>query len=192
MVDGESELAFVASGCGTDRRTFMYNDYVIVGPPDDPAAVAALSSLPEAMVAIGRSSVPFVSRGDDSGTHKRELSLWKAAGIDVGRFAVAHYLEVGGGMGRTLNMANSLGAYTLSDRSTWLSFQNRAQLRIWVENKPPLINPYSVIRVNLACHPHVRHRQALLFADWLTSEPTLKRIEQFKVVGQQLFFPYQQ
>lgn len=188
--DRESELAFVASGCGIDRRTFIYNDYVIVGPSGDPAAVAKAPSLYAAMRSIvqsqGRSV--FISRGDDSGTNKRELSLWKKAGIEVHNLQRSRYLEVGGGMGRTLNMANGMNAYTLTDRATWLSFQNRSQLRVLVENKPPLLNPYSVIRVNPDCHPHVRHRQALLFVDWLTSDSTLDRIEQFKVAGQALFF----
>lgn len=192
--DQESELAFVDSGCGIDRRTFIYNDYVIVGPATDPAAVANAPSVSAAMVAIVQSNDDsvFISRGDNSGTHKRELSLWKKAGIKVQALQRSRYLEIGGGMGRSLNMANSMNAYTLTDRATWLSFQNRSQLRIVVENKPPLFNPYSVIRVSAACHPHVRHRQALLFVEWLTSTPTLHRLQQFKVAGQQLFFPYTQ
>ena len=187
--DVESELEFVRAGHGVGRRTFMYNDYVLVGPVSDAAGAAEAGGIIEALRRISGDAGTFVSRGDDSGTHKKELSLWHEALGDTpsGR---GWYREVGAGMGAALNISNQLGAYTLSDRATWVSFSNRANLKIVVENEPPLNNPYSVIVVNPERHPGVRFEEARIFADWLTSEQGLSRIRDFRVRGQQLFFPY--
>ena len=187
--DEASELEFVRDGYGVDRRTFMYNDYVLVGSVADVSGIKGVGGVVAAFRRIAQSGAPFVSRGDDSGTHKKELSLWRSA-LGTTPAGLGWYREVGRGMGATLNIANELGAYTLSDRSTWVSFNNRANLQIVLENEPPLHNPYSVIVVNPERHPGVRFREARIFADWLTSRRALALIRNFKVRGQQLFFTF--
>ncbi len=184
--DAASELEFVRAGYGVERKTFMYNDYVLVGPI---AAAVEAGGVSETLRRIAQSGATFVSRGDDSGTHKKELSLWYEVlgGAPSGRI---WYREVGAGMGTALNIANELGAYTLADRSTWVSFNNRANLKVIVENEPPLHNPYSVILVNPGRYPGVRFAAARVFSDWLTSERGFVHIRGFKVRGRQLFFPY--
>ena len=186
--DEPSEVEFMRRGYGIRRDTFMFNDYVLVGPVGDAGGVKRAEGVAEALRTVFRTRAVFVSRGDDSGTHKKELFLWRMA---LGKVPVARewYREVGEGMGATLTIANELGAYTLSDRSTWISFNNRANLEIVVENEPPLHNPYSVILVNPAIHPDIRFEQASVFADWLLSEKGLSLIRDFRVRGQQLFFP---
>lgn len=184
--DREAELQFVRDGHGIERRVFMYNDYVLVGPRDDPAQVAGMTSITDALDRIVQTRVKFLSRGDASGTHKKELSLWRQAKRG-GPPAPPHYLEAGQGMGATLNMSNELGAYTLVDRSTWLAFGNRGHLALAVENDPRMLNYYSVILTNPAKHPGVRHAHARRFRDWLLSDG-LEAIRAFRRYGQQLFF----
>ena len=185
--DPESEREFVAAGHGVARVPFMYNDFVVVGPRADPAGARTSSDVLDGMRLIARSRSPFVSRGDDSGTHKKELRLWHAAGIAPG--AAAWYREAGAGMGAVLNLANELPAYTLTDRATWISFDNRGELALLIENQPPLYNPYSVILVNPRRHPTVNHDGAERFAKWLTSPRARALIAAYRVRGVQLFHP---
>lgn len=186
--DEPSELEFVREGYGVSRKTFMFNDYVLVGPVAGAADIVGAVGVVEVLRRIAKSGAIFVSRGDDSGTHKKELSLWRMA-LNVVPSERGWYREVGRGMGAALNIANELNAYTLSDRSTWISFNNRPNLKVIAENDPPLRNPYSVILVNPGRHPGVRFHGARTFADWLTSEKGLSLIRAFRVRGEQLFFP---
>lgn len=185
--DPESEREFVAAGHGVARVPFMYNDFVVVGPRADPAGAGAASDVLDGMRLIARARSPFVSRGDDSGTHKKELRLWRAAGIAPG--GAAWYREAGAGMGTVLNLANELPAYTLTDRATWISFDNRGELTLLIEDQPPLYNPYSVILVNPRRHPAVNHAGAERFAKWLTSPRARALIAAYRVRGVQLFHP---
>ncbi len=184
-----SEERFVSEGYGIDRRDVMYNDFVIVGPRADPAGVGGMTDVVEAFKKIAAARVPFASRGDDSGTHRAERRLWREAGIDASVASGAWYWETGSGMGATLNTAVGMNAYTLSDRATWLSFRNKAELVILVQGDKRLFNQYGVIRVNPARHPHVKAAAAKAFVDWLTSEAGQTAIAGFKVDGQQPFFP---
>ena len=186
--DPESEREFVAAGHGVARVPFMYNDFVVVGPRADAAGLGAAEDVLDGMRLIARSRSPFVSRGDDSGTHKRELRLWRDAGIVIVPDA-AWYREAGAGMGAVLNLANELPAYTLTDRATWISFENRGELKLLIENQPPLYNPYSVILVNPRRHPAVNHDGAERFAKWLTSPRARTLIAAYRVRGVQLFHP---
>ncbi len=183
------EEAFVAKGYGIRRHPLMHNDFVIVGPKDDPADVRHARSAAEALVRIARAGGPFVSRGDESGTHKKEKALWKAAGIDPTAASGSWYREAGAGMGATLNMAAGMGAYTLSDRGTWLAFNNRGDLALLFSGDPALYNPYGLIIVNPAHCPNVNLKDAQAFRDWLLSEKGQKLIAAYRVNGEQLFFP---
>jgi len=181
-----SEEAFVAAGFGIDRQDVMYNDFVLVGPADNPAEITLNMTAAEAFAAIARSGSTFVSRGDDSGTYKKELELWDMAGVvPDGRW----YLDVGRGMGGALNIAAVQDAYILSDRGTWLSFANKQGLKLVFEGDPPLFNPYGIILVNPVRHPHVKLENAKIFQNWLISDAGQAEIEKFRVNGQQLFFP---
>ena len=184
-----AEDRFVANGYGAFRRDVMHNDFVVVGPHADPAHVAGSRDTALAMQAIAAAGVPFLSRGDDSGTHKAELRLWQAAGIDPKGASGTWYRETGAGMGATLNTAANMDAYTLTDRGTWLSFNNRAGLKIIAEGDPRLFNPYGVILVNPARHPHVKQADAMRFIDWLTGADGQAAIAGFRVNGTHLFFP---
>ncbi|RMH48633.1 MAG: extracellular solute-binding protein [Alphaproteobacteria bacterium] len=184
-----AEDAFVAEGWGIDRRDVMYNDFVVVGPEADPAGVKGAADVLEAFRRIARARAAFASRGDDSGTHKRELALWQAAGVDIAAESGRWYLETGSGMGATLNLAAGVGAYTLTDRATWLSFGNRRGLRLLFEGDPRLFNQYGVIRVNPARHPHVNAEGAKAFVDWLTGPEGQAAIAAYRLNGVQLFFP---
>jgi tungstate transport system substrate-binding protein len=184
-----SEEKFVANGFGIERRDVMYNDYVIVGPKEDPANIKSLSKVIEAFKQINQNQVPFVSRGDDSGTHKKEIEIWKLSNINISHHSGDWYLEAGAGMGTTLNIANGMNAYTMSDRGTWLSFKNRDELTLLFENDPPLFNQYGVILVNPERHGHIKFKEAKLFSDWLTSSEGQQAIAEFTLEGQQLFFP---
>jgi tungstate transport system substrate-binding protein len=184
-----SEDQFVAQGFGVERRDVMYNDYVLLGPQTDPSGIKGTKDTVAALRQIAAKQTPFVSRGDDSGTHKLELSLWEAAGIDVKKASGSWYREAGSGMGATLNMASGLDGYTISDRGTWISFKNKGQLAIAVEGDPRLFNQYGVILVNPAKHAHVKAKDGQAFIDWLTSEQGQKAIADFRIEGQQLFFP---
>ncbi len=184
-----SEDAFVAAGFGVSRHDVMYNDFVLVGPEDDPAAVSGSGDVAGALRRIAEARAPFASRGDDSGTHKKELALWELAGIDPRPASGDWYRETGSGMGATLNTARGMGAYTLADRGTWLRFASKRGLTILVEDEPPLWNPYGVILVNPERHPHVKAREGRALIDWLTSEPGQAAIAGFRLEGEQAFFP---
>ena len=184
-----SEEKFVEKGFGIERHNVMYNDFVIVGPKTDPAKIKMQTNTINALKQIYSHSFPFISRGDDSGTHKKEIELWNMAEINPQRYSGIWYREAGAGMGATLNIANAMNAYTLSDRGTWLSFQNRDELKLLLENDPPLFNQYGVILVNPERHPHIKYSEAKLFSDWLTSSEGQQAIAKFTLNGQQLFFP---
>lgn len=183
-----SEDAFVRQGYGLKRHALMYNDFVVVGPSGDPAGIRGLTDAVAALKKVRAARAIFLSRGDDSGTHKRERSLWRAAGIKLPQRG-AWYREVGAGMGRTLNTAAAMPAYTLVDRGTWLSFGNRRGLMVHVEGDKRLRNPYGVIIVNPAKHPHVKAVAAQRFVRWLTSERGQSAIGEFRVGGKILFHP---
>lgn len=180
------EDRFVIDGYGVQRFDVMYNDFVIVGPSDDPAGLHSVTDAPAAMAAIAASGARFVSRGDDSGTYVAEQSLWAMAGLAP---AGQWYLSTGSSMGATLNMAAQVPAYALTDRGTWLSFQNREGLDIVFEGDPVLFNPYGIILVNPARHPHVKADAAQVFIDWIISDAGQVAIASFTVDGQPLFFP---
>ncbi len=181
-----SENAFVEAGYGVDRRDVMYNDYVIVGPADDPVGIAESSSVIEAFERLSAGEAMFISRGDDSGTHKKETEIWDMSGLSP---SGDWYREIGAGMGAALNMASVTDSYTLTDRGTWISFGNKGSLAVLFSSEPPLFNPYGLILVNPELHEHVRRDLAVQFADWLTSLSGQNAISEFRVAGQQLFCP---
>lgn len=183
------EEQFVAEGWGVERKDVMYNDFVIVGPRVDPAGITKVETAPEAFARIAATKAPFVSRGDDSGTHKAEMALWRKAGVDAVAASGSWYREAGAGMGSTLNTATGMGAYALTDRATWASFRNKGDSRILFEGDPVLFNPYGVILVNPERHPRVKAKEGEAFIDWLTSREGQEAIAGFRVDGQQLFFP---
>ena len=185
--DRPAEDKFVAEGFGVERRDVMYNDFIVVGPKSDPAKVKVASDVIDAFKRMAAGATPFVSRGDKSGTNAAELRFWKDAGIEPK--AWTGYKEAGAGMGPTLNMSAGLGAYTLSDRGTWLSFKNRQDLEIVFAGDKRLFNPYGVMLVNPAMHPHVKKQAGMKFIDWLTSAEGQEAIAAFKINGEQLFFP---
>ncbi len=186
--DKAAEEKFIAEGWGLPRRDVMYNDFIIVGPKSDPAGAKG-NDVVEAMKKLAASNAQFISRGDRSGTHSAELRFWKAAGIDAPQDKVPGYKSCGCGMGPALNIASSSGAYVLSDRGTWLSFKNRGDLMILVEGDRRLFNQYGVIVVNPAKHPHVKKDLAQAFADWVVSPAGQATIADYRIDGQQLFFP---
>ncbi len=186
--DKASEEKFVASGAGVRRFPVMYNDFVIVGPKSDPAGVKGSKDVAASLKKIAGAKAPFASRGDDSGTHKAELRLWKLAGLDPASGG-DWYKSTGSGMGPTLNTASSMNAYALTDRATWLSFKNRGDLEISVEGDDRLFNQYGVILVNPDKHAHVKKADGQAFIDWLVSPEGQKAIAEFKIGGEQLFFP---
>ena len=185
----EAEEAFVASGFGTERRDVMHNDFVIVGPPGDPAALADAATASDALAAIAGAEAPFASRGDDSGTHKKELALWEAAGIDPRPASGTWYRETGSGMGATLNITVEMDAYALTDRATWSQHGNRGRHAIAFEGDPALFNQYGVIPVSAEHCPSVDAEGASAFADWLTGERGQAAIAGFRPNGQRLFTP---
>jgi len=186
--DTVAEEKFVAEGFATKRMPVMYNDFVVVGPASDPAKAKG-NDIAAALAKLKAGGASFISRGDKSGTHAAELRLWKAAGIDMAAAKPAGYKECGCGMGPALNMGSSSGAYVLADRGTWLSFKNRGDLTILVEGDKRLFNQYGVMVVNPAKHPHVKSALAQQFADWVVSPAGQKAIADYKIGGQQLFFP---
>lgn len=187
--DKVGEMKFVKQGYGINRREVMYNDFIIVGPTGDPAAVRGLKDAAEAFRRIAGAGANFVSRGDDSGTNRQELRLWEAAGIDAKAASGKWYKEVGAGMGATLNTAAGMDAYTLTDRATWVAFRNRGNLDLLVEGDKQLFNQYAVIEINPAVHPSVKVEEARTFADWLVSSEGQSLIGAFVVDGQVLFHP---
>ena len=183
------EEKFVAEGFGVRRFEVMYNDFVLVGPASDPAKVRGGRDIVAALQKIKSAQAPFASRGDKSGTHFAELELWKAAGVDLSREKGPWYRETGSGMGPTLNTASGMNAYALADRGTWLSFKNRGELAIVVEGDRRLFNQYGVMLVNPAKHPHVKRELGQAFVDWLISPEGQSAIAEYKINGEQLFFP---
>src|SRR5579871_430781 len=183
-----AEEKFLAEGFGVKRYPVMYNDFIIVGPKDDPAAIKGKDVL-TALQTIRSKAAPFVSRGDHSGTHIAELKLWKDAGIDIGNDRGPWYKEIGQGMGAALNMASASNAYVLSDRGTWLAFQNRGDLAILVEGDKRLFNQYGVMLVNPAKHPTVKQQAGRRFIDFLVSPEGQSAIAGYRINGQQLFYP---
>lgn len=181
------EEKFVTEGWGVKRHDVMYNDFVIVGPAADPAGIAGLKDAVQALEKIAKAEAPSASRGDNSGTHKAELRLWKKTGVDPTRASGDWYLETGSGMGATLNTAVGKHAYTLTDRGTWLSFANKADFEVLVERDPKLFNQYGVILVNPEKHSRVRAEKGQAFVDWLTSSEGQKAIASYKIDGKQLF-----
>lgn len=184
-----SEKKFVADGFGVKRHDVMFNDFIIVGPTADPAKIKNMKDLTAALNRISSSKSHFLSRGDDSGTHKRELSLWMKTGINLKKVSGTWYRETGSGMGATLNTASATNAYTMTDRGTWLAFQNKVGQSILVEGLPPLFNPYGVILVNKAKHPHVKAKEGQVFIDWLLSKEGQAAIGEFTIKGKKLFTP---
>jgi tungstate transport system substrate-binding protein len=183
-----AEEKFLAEGFGVKRYPVMYNDFVVIGPKDNPAGIKG-KDVVAALQTIKASAAPFVSRGDRSGTHIAELALWKQAGIDIAADKGSWYKEIGQGMGAALNMASASNSYVLSDRGTWLAFKNRGDLAIVVEGDKRLFNQYGVMLVNPAKHPTVKKDLGQQFIDWLVSPEGQSAIANYKVNGQQLFYP---
>ncbi len=183
------EEKFVADGHGVKRFDVMYNDFVLIGPKSDPAKVKGGKDILAALKAIQEKGAPFVSRGDKSGTHSAELRLWKAAGLDPAGSKPAWYREIGQGMGAALNTASAMGGYVLSDRGTWISFKNKDQLEIAVEGDNRLFNQYGIVLVNPEKHPNVNKQLGQQFIDWIISAEGQGAIRNYKIDGQQLFFP---
>jgi len=184
-----AEEAFVAEGFGMARSDVMYNDFIIVGPPADAAGVAGSQDVLAALAAIKAAAAPFASRGDDSGTNKKELALWQAAGIDPTTDSGGWYRETGSGMGATLNVAVGMGAYSMTDRATWIAFANKGDFTIMVEGDAEMFNQYGVILVNPETCPNVKAAAGQAFIDWILSDQGQAGIAAYKREGQQLFFP---
>jgi len=187
--DRAAEDKFMAEGQGVKRSPVMYNDFVLIGPKSDPAKVAGGKDILEALRKVDAAKVPFVSRGDRSGTHAAELRYWKDAGVDLEKAKGPWYRDTGSGMGPALNTAASLNAYILADRGTWLSFKNRGELAIAVQGDKRLFNQYGVMLVNPDKHPNVKKELGQAFIDWLVSPRGQAVIAAYKIDGEQLFFP---
>ena len=183
-----SEEQFVAEGFGVRRDDLMYNDYVIVGAGSDPAGTRHAADVADALTRIANHRSLFFSRGDDSGTHKKEVELWGRTEIDLSDVNGEWYRETGRGMGATLNMASSMDAYTLSDRSTWLSFGNKGNLTLLFQGDPPMFNQYGIILVNPEIHPHVRADDGQAFIDWMLGPAGQNLINSYEIHGEQAFF----
>ena len=184
-----SEEKFVKAGYGVKRSDLMYNDFIIVGPPADPAKVGGMKDAAGALKKIAAARAIFASRGDNSGTHKKEVRLWKASGVDLKGASGKWYRETGSGMGATLNAGVGMGAYVMTDRATWLSFRNKGDFKIQVQGDANLFNQYGVILVNPAKCPNVNRQAGQKFIDWLVSAEGQKAIGDYKLGGKQLFFP---
>ncbi len=184
-----AEEKFLAEGQGVKRFPVMYNDFILVGPKGDPAKIAGGKDILAALKKVQAAQAPFVSRGDRSGTHVAELDLWKASGIDLDKAKGPWYRDTGQGMGPALNTATSMGAYILADRGTWLAFKNRGELTILVEGDKRLFNQYGVMLVNPEKHPAVKKELGQQFIDWLVSPAGQKTIADYKINGEQLFYP---
>jgi tungstate transport system substrate-binding protein len=183
------EKNFVARGFGVKRHRLMYNDFVIVGPSSDPAKISNFKTAPAALTRIAQTETLFVSRGDSSGTHKREQALWRSTGINAVAASGEWYRETGSGMGATLNAAVAMSAYALTDRATWIAFRNKQGFKIHVDGGKALLNQYAVILVNKARCPANKAKAGQRFVDWLTSTAGQAAIQRFRKNGQQLFFP---
>jgi tungstate transport system substrate-binding protein len=184
-----AEEKFLSEGFGVKRYPVMYNDFILIGPKSDPAGIKGSKDIVAALGAIKAKGADFISRGDKSGTHQAELNLWKVAGIDIAKDKGPWYKEIGQGMGAALNTASASNAYVLADRGTWLSFKNRGDLAIAVEGDKRLFNQYGVMLVNPAKHPSVKKDLGQQFIDWLVSSEGQKAIADYKINGEQLFYP---
>ncbi|MBR1195607.1 extracellular solute-binding protein [Bradyrhizobium sp. AUGA SZCCT0240] len=184
-----AEEKFLSEGFGVKRYPVMYNDFVLVGPKSDPAGIKGSKDIVAAFKTLKDKGIDFISRGDKSGTHQAELNLWKVAGIDIATDKGPWYKEIGQGMGAALNTAAASNAYVLTDRATWLSFKNKGELVIEVEGDKRLFNQYGVMLVNPAKHPNVKQEFGQQFIDWLVSSEGQKAIADFKINGEQLFYP---
>jgi len=184
-----AEEKFVEEGHGTHRREIMYNDFVIIGPSADPAKISNAKTVAEALGKIAQTRSVFASRGDDSGTHRKEISLWKAAGKDAETFDASWYRAVGAGMGATLNTASGMNAYLMSDRASWLKFGNKGDLKLLFSGDPVLFNQYAFLPVNPEKHDHVRIELAKKLEGWLTGEKAQKMIGEYTIDGETLFTP---
>ena len=184
-----AEQKFVAEGFGVKRFDVMYNDFVIVGPPVDPAGVSGLQSAAKAFSAIAKAKAAFASRGDNSGTHKKELEIWQRTLANPEAASGKWYRETGSGMGATLNIAVGMGAYAMTDRATWISFKNKQNFKILVEGDASLFNQYGVILVSPKRHARINARDGQAFIDWILSKPGQSAIAAYRLGGQQLFFP---
>lgn len=184
-----SEEKFVAEGYGINRTDLMYNDFVVVGPGKDPAGVAGSKDAVKSMRLIAQKQALFASRGDDSGTHKKELDLWKAAGVDVKAASGKWYRETGSGMGATLNTSVGMGAYVLADRASWIAFGNKGDFKIAIEGDTNMFNQYGIIAVNSAKCPNVKSELGNTFIDWMLSSKGQQTIAAYQKNGQSLFFP---
>lgn len=183
------EDKFVAEGHGVKRFDLMYNDFVLIGPKSDPAGVAGSKDIVAALIIVQDKKLPFVSRGDKSGTHSTELALWKEAGVSLETVKGSWYSEIGQGMGAALNTASAMNAYVIADRGTWLSFKNTGDLVVAVEGDKRLYNQYGVILVNVEKHPAVKTTLGQNFIDWLLSAQGQTAIAAYQINGKQLFFP---
>jgi tungstate transport system substrate-binding protein len=184
-----AEEKFLAEGEGVKRFPVMYNDFVVVGPKDDPAGIKGMKDVAKAFQTIREKQACFVSRGDHSGTHIAELKLWKVANIDIEKDSGPWYKSIGQGMGAALNFANASNCYVLSDRGTWIHFKNKGGLQILVEGDKRLFNQYGVMLVNPAKHPDVKKDLGQQFIDWLVSPDGQRTIANYKIDGEQLFYP---
>jgi len=184
-----AEMKFIKDGYGVKRYPVMYNDFVVVGPKSDPAGIKGMKDVGKALTTIMNKNADFISRGDNSGTNKAELRLWKASGIDIEKQKGPWYKAIGQGMGATLNTAAASNAYTLTDRATWINFKNKRDLVIVVEGDKRLFNQYGIFLVNPKKHPHVKVKLGQAFIDYVISPEGQAVIKSYKVNGQQLFYP---
>jgi len=186
----ESEQSFINAGFGVKRYDVMYNDFVVIGPNEDPAEISGFNDVVKAFIKIAKTRSVFLSRGDDSGTYKKEQSLWLAGGIDASKYLGSWYRKTGSGMGATLNIANAMNGYSLADRGTWLAFKNKKQLKVLVEGDPRLHNSYGAILVNPKRHPHVKSEAGQKLINWLISKEGQNSIKAFEINGKKLFKSY--
>lgn len=184
-----AEEKFVAEGFGVERFDLMYNDFIIVGPQTDPAGVSGMTDTTAALKKIADSESIFASRGDDSGTHKKEVRLWAAAGVDAAASSGQWYRETGSGMGATLNTGVGMGAYVMTDRATWIAFRNKSDFAVHVQGDKRLFNQYGVILVSPKKHAHIKVEAGQKFIDWLRSDEGQAAIADFSIRGMQLFYP---
>ena len=183
------EKQFVAEGYGVERFDVMHNDFIVVGPAADPAGIGGMTDAAAALAKIAAAEAPFASRGDDSGTHRKEVTLWKKAGVDIAGASGTWYRETGSGMGATLNIAVGMSAYALTDRGTWIGFGNKGEHAVVVEGDADLFNQYGVILVSPRKHPRVKAAEGQAFIDWILSGEGQGAIAAYRLDGQQLFFP---
>ena len=184
-----AEEKFVADGWGVSRSNLMYNDFIFVGPDNDPAVLSDATSAVDALIRISSGRTLFASRGDDSGTHRKERRLWTSAGIDPTTSSGDWYRETGSGMGATLNVAVGMNAYAMTDRATWISFGNKQGFKVLFDNDQQLFNQYGIILVNPARHSHVNAKDGQIFINWMLGEEGQTAIANYTLDGQQLFFP---